>query len=288
VKSPIKSIRRWGLAAFFCLFLISTNFSFAITNQIFFTTFSKSGVLAWTNATPVSVPSSTSNSVYQIQRTTNLVGTWNVLPGFAAISGGVSQVQISTLTNSSSFYRLLCLNPVVSDSIVDFSTVQGSNNWFYGYYGGNSATPYSTGDFQLMTNVVPGGGFNGLDAWFEEDGTFWTSLWFNGGHPNGIVTSYGRATLQQWAVRRWVSTINGTIHIHGVLADLDNGAGNGVIGHIIIDGNDQSVYTIDNGGRTNFVFNAVVSVGSIVDFAIDPRDNNDYADSTAFYFTIQR
>jgi hypothetical protein len=61
-----------------------------------------------------------------------------------------------------------------------------------------------------------------------------------------------------------------------------------VIGHIIIDGNDLSDYTIDNGGQTNFVFNAVVNVGSLVDFAIDPRDNNDYADSTAFYFTIQR
>jgi hypothetical protein len=288
MKTSSDCLKRWRFVIFTSCFFVAANFCFAITNQIYFTTFTKAGLLAWTNATPVSVASSTANSIYQIQWATNLAGTWEVLPGFETITGSVAQVQISTPTNSSSFYRVLCLNPVAADSTVDFSTVQGYNNWFYGYYGGNSATPYSTGDFQQMTNFVPGGGFNGLDAWFVENGTYWTSLWYNGGHPNGIVTSHGRASLQQWAVRRWVSTASGTIHIYGVLADLDNSSGNGVIGHIIIDGNDLSDYTIDNGGQTNFVFNAVVNVGSLVDFAIDPRDNNDYADSTAFYFTIQR
>ncbi len=288
MKAAGSYLKRWRLVIFASWFFIATNFCFAITNQIYITTFTKAGLLAWTNATAVSVTGSTSNSIYQIQWSTNLDGIWNVLPGFTAITGSIAQVQIPTPTNTSSFYRLLCLNPIAADSIADFSTVQGSNNWFYGYYGGTSATPYKTGDFQQMASIVPGGGYGGATAWFVLNGTYWTCLFNTGGHPNGITTSQGRATLQQWAVRRWVSPISGTIRIYGVLADLDNSSGNGVIGHIIINGSELSNYTINNGGRTNFICNAVVSVGSLVDFAIDPRDNNDYADSTTFYFTIQR
>src|SRR5438105_1956733 len=125
---------------------------------------------------------------------------------------------------------------VIADSVAQFSSVQGQNNWYYGYY---SSTLNPTG-FQQMANFDPtlrGG------AWEVDfnlpDPRYWTSLWNVGGHPNSNPSNGGRANVEQWAVRRWVSNIDGTITISGNIGDLDTTSGaNGIIGHIFV-GNTQ-------------------------------------------------
>ena len=50
-------------------------------------------------------------------------------------------------------------------------------------------------------------------TWFVRPG-YWTRLTAEGGHPNGKNTE----NADQWAVRRWKSTVEGTILIEGQLA----------------------------------------------------------------------
>jgi hypothetical protein len=270
--------------------LCSTSICSALTNTVSITSLDNHGNLAWTNSTSAAFTAPLSNAVYQVLTTTNLLKPWSVLAGFESVPATnlLVTTQIPTNNGPVRFYRIALLTPVLADSIADFSRTQGSNNWFYGYYDGTSPTPYTTGDFKQMTNFITGTPGGNGDAWFVDPNTVWTELWANGGHPNGTYTSGERNQVVQWSVRRWVSPIAGTIHIQGALIDLSPGAGNGVIGHCIIDGTEVNSHTIDDGGQARFAFDAQVQVGSFLDLAIDPRDGWDWADGTAFYVTISQ
>ncbi len=254
----------------------------AITNSIFITSFARTGLLTWTNATPVAFPVTMTNSVYQIVTATNLTGSWQIVPGFNAIrpSNTLASVLISPLNADKQFYRVGVTNPVLADSIADFSGTQGKNNWHYGYYSAETA-PFTTADFQYMTNYSAG-------TWYVLNGTYWTRLWDKGGHPNGFNTTGGRQQINQWAVRRWISTTTGAIHVYGTVHDTNPGNGNGVICHIKTNSGEVAAYTIDDGGTTNFAITISVTLGAPVDFAIDPRNSSDVEDNTDFYFTIQQ
>jgi Ca2+-binding RTX toxin-like protein len=164
-----------------------------------------------------------------------------------------------------------------ANSQTEFSGVQGQNNWYYGYYAGS----FTSAAYQEMTQFS--------DIWTVQNATYYTLLTAGGGHPNGVTTSGGRKSEEQWAVRRWVSEIDGEIQIYGILAKADTGGGNGVIGHIFIDGVEvwsQSIAGTDGTG-VNYQITTKVKLNSVVDFAIDPKKDtndvaNDIADTTIF------
>ncbi len=161
----------------------------------------------------------------------------------------------------------------VADSASEFSGVQGQDGWEYGYYltDGDPAT------FTRMTLFDAGAG-----QWKEvPTPPPWTALWADGGHPGSL-----------WAVRRWVSEVSGTIEITGLLEDLDPGGGDGVIGRILVDGTevwrglvDAAPGTPALASKTFTVTVPSVSVGSLVDFAIDPIWSQGW-DATRFTATI--
>ena len=151
----------------------------------------------------------------------------------------------------------------IANSELDFSGVQGQNNWYYGYYDG----PFNSSDFQQMPQ------FNG--SWWIENGIYWTSLWATGGHPNGQNANGGRLPVQQWVVRRWVSEIDGVVDLSGSLQ------GGSTIGRIFVDGV-ENFSQIINGQTTNYNLRVAIQKGTSVDFVIDPQDNNDLDDSTLF------
>ena len=285
----IQQSRSFSPKRFFCTFVGATLLlicplkTLAITNSIYITSFDRTGQLTWTNSTPVAFPVTITNSVYQISTAANLSGSWQILPGYDAIrpSNSLATILITPINADKQFYRVSVTNPVLADSIADFSGTQGKNNWYYGYYDGTSATPWTTGDFKLMTNYTS-------STWYVLDGTYWTRLWDSGGHPNGVTTSGGRKKVNQWAVRRWVSNVTGLIYLYGTVLDNNPNNGNGVICHVIADSTEVANYNIDNGGGTNIAVTISVSLGSLVDFAIDPKDGNDLNDSTDFYVTIQQ
>ena len=170
---------------------------------------------------------------------------------------------------------------IVADSVSEFSGTQGQDNWYYGFYDGDAPAPFSTPDFEQMPE------FNGT-SWFIEDGVFWTSLNATSGHPNGVVTSGGRTPVEHWAVRRWVSEVDGLVTISGIFADLNDEGGDGVDVSVIVDGSVVFTQTIPNGqtADTNYSFTTTSSLGAAVDFAIDPR-GSDHADRTKFTAMIE-
>lgn len=171
---------------------------------------------------------------------------------------------------------------VIADSVRDFSGTQGGGSWHYGYYPG----PFTASAFHEMTEYVPNAHPVFGSEWFEQSGSYWTQLWAVGGHPNGASTTGGRVPVEQWAVRRWISTATGTLTLTGTLAKLDTG-GDGTTGHIIVDGQELWKQPIGGFDTTGINYNVSASVhsGSTVDFAISPgpTDNND---STKFTATV--
>jgi hypothetical protein len=166
-----------------------------------------------------------------------------------------------------------------ADSVSEFSCSQGEYNWSYGYY----VAPFTSSTFQEMTQCLPNDPWYGGDAWWVDPQSYWTSLRSEIAFPNGPV-SCGRLQVEHWAVRRWVSEVAGRITIAGTLANAISGF-DGFTGHILVDGvpvYSQLIEGTDTVG-VQYTVNTTVSVGSVVDFAIQPgaSDCNDHARFTA-------
>ncbi len=169
------------------------------------------------------------------------------------------------------------IQTVVADSVSAFSNVQGQNNWYYGYYDG----PFNSSDFQPMTQFING-------RWWRQNGTYWTSLDAAGGHPNSVNTSAGRARVDNWSVRRWVSSVDGEVTIAGNLAKTNTRGGDGVIGQIFADSVLLWSGTVGgtDGIGINYTTNPIkVRLGSFIDFVIAPG-RNDASDDASFTGTI--
>ncbi|CAD7694833.1 unnamed protein product [Ostreobium quekettii] len=168
---------------------------------------------------------------------------------------------------------------VLADSTAEFSNVQGQDSWLYGYYSG----PFTPDNFQQMAEYDVA-----RERW-QVDGThpfpfYWTMLDRQGGHPNGLTTSAGFQPAEHWPVRRYESESAGAVTIAGVVGDIDDRfGGQGLIARIFVDG--VEVYTRHLGNAESNVpyeVDAVVSVGSFIDFAVDPKNSNDWADRFLF------
>lgn len=175
---------------------------------------------------------------------------------------------------------------ILADCHIDYSDQQGNNNWYYGYFNGNSDTPWSINDFEQLPI------FNGL-FWTRPEGVggYWTRITMDGGHPNGTITTGGRTPELNWAVRRWVSPGDYVLNVEGHVWDAapTPGVGNGIISHIQVDGQEVWTGIVENGNEHGVDFNLRLCVvqGTIIDFAIDPRDGNDIGDDTGCHAMIR-
>ena len=162
---------------------------------------------------------------------------------------------------------------VIADSVADFSGVQATgNNWSYGIFNqGLPATPYDVAAFELL-DIFDGTSWSASDALVGADNNNFLNLSALGGHPTGLGPAPQDTII--WAVRRYESPIAGSLKISFDLAkqNVVNTRGGGITGHIFVDGvsvldefiaNDDAVGI--QGMRT-----INVSVGSVIDFAIDP------------------
>jgi hypothetical protein len=203
---------------------------------------------------------------------------------FATARKWLRQILLTALV---AFFASTAQAANIADSVADFSGVQGQHNWYYGYYQGT----FAPSAFQLMPTYSL---TSPRDTWVVDYDLplpqYWTRLDKNGGHSNGTTTSEGRTPLEQWSVRRWISGVDGIVSLTGNIADLNGQSGNGMIGHIFVD-NNTPVYTvgIKNGDDAGINYSVAinVTVGTVVDFAIDPKNSNDWADSTRFTAVIE-
>jgi hypothetical protein len=188
---------------------------------------------------------------------------------------------------------------VLVDSVADFSGVQGHKGLFYGYYnktldGGASAVYDYTTDFMLMSTFAGSHSlqaFATAPAWVVDDrvGGVWTMLWANGGHPNGILTSGGRQSVEHFAVRRWVSTYTGLVIISGTLAKLDTSSGsNGTAFRLR-----KNSVNIANGGSVidstglNYSVQTNVVAGDNLDLFLDSWAADDLGDSSKLTMRVE-
>jgi hypothetical protein len=173
---------------------------------------------------------------------------------------------------------------LVADSVADYSLVQGQSNWYYGYCSSN----YSAAGF------VPFGATGNCCGFGDYWGTgqnLWTSMWQWGGHPNGLNGNCGRDRVLQWAMRRWVSTTAGVVHIQGVTSSCDAPGvscnGGDSTAEIHVDGALIFSTPVTNSAQVPYSAFASVSVGSVIDFAIRPTGTDDTSGGTTFTGRIQ-
>lgn len=168
---------------------------------------------------------------------------------------------------------------IVADSVSGFSGDQGVNGWFYGYWDRTADTDqtFSQGtDFRLLKHfgsdpinqVSSHSDFATGKLWTLQDGLYYTALWAEGGSANGTTKLAPQAKVEQWAVRRWVSTFNGPVTISGQAAKiLDWGNADSGQARIVVDG--ATVFSAATHGlTTNYSVNATLRSGSLVDFLI--------------------
>jgi len=174
---------------------------------------------------------------------------------------------------------------VVADSRADYGKVQGGHDWFYGFCDGDAkgegdgASPsgaYTDDDFEPMKHIVTVWGY-------QWGGPMqYLSLTRDGGHPQA------QAGRPVWAVRRWRSTVDGTVRLVGHFAHT--GKGDGIEGRILVGG--VQVYGRRVGGQGNpaqadFEADVAVREGIFVDFAITPGPGTDTSfDASTFHVRI--
>ncbi|NOY52345.1 MAG: hypothetical protein GXP58_01850, partial [Deltaproteobacteria bacterium] len=193
--------------------------------------------------------------------------------------------------DSTNFTAKIFSNTAITDSVSGFSGVQGQDNWEYGYYNKtvDSDGIYQPGDFTLFPDddgpgTSPNDYWNGIVWNWYNGNPPWTSLFAGGGHPNGINNGQ-----EHWAIRRWLSNVNGNINIFGHIAKRADAivGGDGIIGSIIVNGSvvwTQSVSYNDSVGF-NYAITVPVNLGDPVDFVIAPKADDSY-DATNFTATI--
>ncbi len=162
----------------------------------------------------------------------------------------------------------------IADSIADFSDTQGQDGWFYGLYnqGPGGAHGYDGTQFTQLDDFDIG-----ANRWEASDGLVGAnnndvlSLNGQGGHPTGI--GLGQDSVI-WAVRRYVSEVTGLIDIAFDLRKENTvePRGGGITGRIFVDGIEVVTQFIanDDGAGLQAIITQNVSIGSTIDFAIDP------------------
>lgn len=188
---------------------------------------------------------------------------------FSALFGSLTL--IFSLTSPPSFAAL-------ADSVADFSAAQGGNSWYYGYYQGS----FTSDTFQEMTQFIPSEiSFTG-NGWYVQQGTYWTQLESEGGHPNSQPGNSGRIPTEQWAVRRWESTVTGFVSISGSYQALYNSGANV---HILLNGG-EILLEAATGDLSAYQIETYIEAGQYLDFAIDAGGNGDSNDHIRFTATI--
>ena len=168
---------------------------------------------------------------------------------------------------------------VVADSGEEYSTHQGDNNWYYGYFDGSGGERAYTGaDFRRCARSRPSGGLRGEPIQRE----FIFCRW---GARVDIPLLDGKAV---WAVRRWVSPIEGLARIDGRLS-LNDTRSTGIQYVLLVDGkrlDKRDIVPFADKKPTLLQQVIAVRKGSLVDFCVNPGPDNNL-DFDAFSFEVR-
>lgn len=155
---------------------------------------------------------------------------------------------------------------ILADSTADFSGIQGSRNWYYGYF--PNGDPHSFTQFPY---------FNAQTNTWQQATCCppFTQVGANSfSQPNG--TNNGQ---EQWAVREWLSTFSGPIFVRGRLSKVDiSYTSTGVYGRVFLNHQQMAITPLvaDYNG-VDYSVSLTVAVGDVIDIPLAPNgpDNND-------------
>jgi hypothetical protein len=185
------------------------------------------------------------------------------------IDAGLAENEVGDTTTFTASISGLALRelPIVplADSSSDWNRngEQGAGNWYFGLYD-QAADPdqtYQADNFQAFSSA------------------YWTgSRWE---HPESGIDTQIRSTsmgphaadgVVHWAVRRWSSTIDGTLIVEYDISKVTAG-GDGATVRVFHRGVEVETFQIDGADRTGTTRSVTipgVRVGDAIDFAIDP------------------
>lgn len=182
--------------------------------------------------------------------------------------------------------RALAQAPVYADSVAEFSGAQGEENWAYGFYDGDVAA-WTPGDFEPLTTFDAGAG----PVWYRMLGAggFWTAVNAVAMHPNALQSVDNRVPEENWAVRRWVSTVSGLARVRGHVADVAAEGGDGATCKIFAGGVEIYSHSLDDGDLTgaDFDLSVCLTEGDPVDFVLTPRGETELSDGTFFAVFVE-
>jgi len=142
---------------------------------------------------------------------------------------------------------------IIADSVAEFSSTQGLNNWRYGYYA-------IDGDHESFTELCCHDPAGAVDPWWERAPTQppWNLIWSEGQHPDAT-----------WTVRRWVAEVTAVVRID-VTTDHWPSAPGATTVRVLSDGMvvyERVLPEASGGALTESVF-ALVETGGAVDFTL--------------------
>lgn len=213
---------------------------------------------------------------------------WMMTIGFLVLAPSVSQAQSPFVKSAN----------MIANSVDQFSNVQGKDGWYYGYWDRsmdadgkyNQDTEFTRFD-QFGEDARNGlnkhDGFTTGDLWYKEDGRLYTSLWANGGHANRKIPFDEPAAEEQWAIRRWISDVSGTVSISGTAGKLMPWGTNwrGECQAIIIVDGETVLSTVMDEQGVEYEVAVKLHKDSVVDFLIAPHPSIGVVTFTA---TIQK
>ena len=189
---------------------------------------------------------------------------------------------------------------VIADSRLEFSSVQGQDNWHYGNFNRSLDGDglYASGEFSPFDQYVAA-----RQVWRRsQDDTegdisgIYLELNEHGGHPSGLGPDAAQIH-EIWAVRRYVAEQAGNFWLEFTLNkdNLNPNAG-GITGHIFLNGLElfSRFIATDDGVGVSLVLPISLNPGDFLDFAIDPtglatpRDNfrSGRSDGSNFFMRV--
>jgi uncharacterized protein (TIGR03437 family) len=166
---------------------------------------------------------------------------------------------------------------IMAGSNSGFSSTQGATGWSYGYFPAGNVNAFT---------LLPT--YNAQSQWWQHPtfGPPWTLVGANSAfHPNGADNGG-----EEWATRRWTSTINGAATLSGHLFKADaNPASTGIYGRIYLNHNPIYQQFIAGADSTGVYYSLPVTLkaGDVLDFSVAPNggDADDGTDFSSFIST---
>jgi len=181
-----------------------------------------------------------------------------------------------------------------ADSLAGYSGTQGGNGWWYGYYDvtGDVVPGYNaTNDFQLFPH------WDGAE-WHITNSLVPSISAYNE-HPSGATNTPGFPLREEWAIRRWVSSVTDTVRIYGHVAKYNTQCGDGVTVMVLLNGRKVMTRALAGGDgvgfdysvgvqlRTNDLVDMVVTAGCCGDAGCDGTQFTMTIDHASFTMNVQ-